>query len=333
MSLFENKKIEFPGGKKFIKDFQVGEKIDGYFKVFRAEKKSKKDGSAFLTLGLMDKTGKMPAKVWNNAEHYFKLIREGEIYKISGYVNEYMSQKEIKVDGLRALSSADGDINRGDFEEKAAFDTEALFDRMMETVKSNLENPYLAQLAGLFAEEYGEKFKNHYGAQMVHHAYVGGLLHHTYSMVRLALFCAGHYSHLVDKELLITGVLFHDIGKMFEFNVSPAVAATMEGGLLGHLVIGNTVFLELKNKIPDFPEDLSCKIQHLIISHHGEKEFGSPEVPKIPEAFVLNILDLLDSKLNIVETAVKKSETAGLFSDYIKVLGRRLYTPPKQEAQ
>jgi len=332
MSLFENenKKIQFPRGKKFIKDLQVGEKTDGYYKILSVGKKSKKDGGAFLTMQLMDKTGKIPAKIWDNAEHYFKVIRQGEIYKINGYVNEYMSQKEIKVDGLRAVSPSDKDLNKEDFIEKAAFDTGELFAGMIETIKANLTDQYLLQLADLFAGEYEERFKTHYGAQKIHHAYVGGLLQHTHSMIQLALLCARHYSPLLDKELLITGVLFHDIGKMFEFNVSPAVDATMEGGLLGHLVIGNTLFLQLKNKIPGFPEELSCKIQHLIISHHGEKEFGSPEVPKIPEAFVLNILDLLDSKLKIVEEAVNNSETKGLFSDYVHVLGRRLYVPPKE---
>jgi 3'-5' exoribonuclease len=313
--------------KRFIKDLQVGEKADGYYRVSNVAKRSKKDGSAFLTLQLMDKTGKIPAKIWDNADHYFKLIREGDVYKINGYVNEYMNQKEVKVDGMRAVSSADADFDREDLVEAAGFDTNELFAGMIKTIKAHVTNPCLLQLVDLFTGEYGERFKNHYGAQKVHHAYLGGLLKHTCSMIELAVFCAGHYAHL-DKELLLTGVLFHDTGKMFEFNVVPVVDSTMEGGLLGHLVISNNLFLELKNKIPGFPEELSCKIQHLIVSHHGEKEFGSPEVPKIPEAFVLNILDLLDSRLSIVAETVKSSGTKGLFSDYVNVLGRRLYVPP-----
>lgn len=330
MNLFENKKIQFPTEKKFIKDLRVGERIDCYFKVSSADKRSKKDGGAFLTLQLMDKTGKIPAKVWDNVDRYFKMIREGDVYKINGYVNEYMSQKEIKVDGMRTLSPADKDYNEEDYIEEAGFDTKELFAGMIDTIKSNLDNKYLLQLVDLFEKEYGEKFKTHYGAQKIHHAYLGGLLRHTHSMMQLAVFCASHYPHL-DKELLLAGVLFHDIGKMFEFNVTPAVAATFEGGLLGHLVIGNNLFLQLKNKVPDFPEELSLKIQHLIISHHGEKEFGSPEVPKIPEAFVLNILDLLDSRLAIVEETVGSTETKSLFTDYVHVLGRRLHVPPKQD--
>lgn len=329
MSLFENKKLDFSSQKKFIKDLQVGEKTQGYYKVLNISKRSKRDGGAFLSLELMDKTGRIPAKIWDNAERYFSTIQEGEIYRINGIVNEYMNRKEIKVDGLRAVSSSDRDFDRNDFIEKPAFDTEKLFRDMIETIKSNLTSPYLLRLAELFSAQYGETFRVHYGAQKIHHAYVGGLLEHTHSMVKLAVHCAQHYS--LDKELLLMGVLFHDIGKMFEFNVSPAVSTTMEGGLLGHIAVGNAKFLELAGKVPGFPGELSCKIQHLIISHHGQKEFGSPEVPKIPEAYVLHILDMLDSRLKIFEDVAANTETKGLFSDYIHVLERRLYVPPKDD--
>lgn len=334
---FDNKKAG-PAGedkpkqkqkKKYIKDLLVGKPVDGYFKVLSVSKKAKKDGSPFLALEVMDKTGKIPAKVWDNADHYFNILQEGEIYKINGYVNEFMNQKEIKVDSLRSLAPTDNNVNEDDFVEKAAFDTEKTFHEMMTTLKSYLVNPYLLKLTDLFSHEYGTQFKDHYGAQKVHHAYIGGLLQHTRSMMQMAIFCADHYS--LDKEILLVGVLFHDIGKMFEFSVSPTIDTSLAGGLLGHLIIGNNIFLELKDKIPGFPEELSVKIQHLIISHHGEKEFGSPEVPKIPEAYVLHILDLLDSKLKIFAETVNSSETKGLFSDYVKVLGRRLYVPPKDK--
>jgi 3'-5' exoribonuclease len=334
---FDNRKPDPAGedkpsqkqGKIYIKDLQVGKAVDGYFKVLSVSKKAKKDGSPFLALEVMDKTGKIPAKIWDNADHYFNILQEGEIYKINGYVNEFMNQKEIKVDTFRSLAPKDKNVNKDDFVEKAAFDTGKTFLEMMTTLKSHLTNPYLLKLTDLFSQEYGDQFQDHYGAQKVHHAYIGGLLQHTRSMMQMAIFCADHYS--LDKELLLIGVLFHDIGKIFEFSVSPTIDATLTGGLLGHLIIGNNIFLQLKDKIPGFPEELSVRIQHLIISHHGEKEFGSPEVPKIPEAYVLHILDLLDSKLKIFEETVNSSETKGLFSDYVKVLGRRLYVPPKEK--
>jgi 3'-5' exoribonuclease len=287
------------------------------------DKRTKKDGGVFLTIELMDKTGRIPAKIWTNAEATFNMLKPGGIYSVKGLVNEYMGKKEIKVDSLRAASPADSDFKAEDFIETASFDTDALFKRLIETLKKNFSNPYLLKLTDLFATVYGDRFKTHYGAQKIHHAYLGGLLEHTFSMVELAVFIADHYK--LDKELLLIGTLFHDVGKIFEFDFDPAPQSTMEGGLIGHLVMGNQVFVDLKKRIDDFPRDLSCKIQHLIISHHGEKEYGSPEVPMIPEAFALHAIDLLDSKLKIMEDAVKNSENNGIFTDYIHTLGRRLY--------
>lgn len=317
MNLFDNQM------KKFIKDLQVGQQVDTYYKMLAVEKRPKKDGTSFLAMELMDKTGKIPAKIWDNAESFLKILKPGTVYRLKGYVNEYMNKKEIKIDNIRTVSPSDNDFDAGDFVEKSSFDTNALFNQLIETVKSNLKKPCLLQLVDKFSETYKEKFKIHYGAQKIHHAYLGGLLEHTYSMVKMAVFIADHYQ--LDKELLLVGTLFHDVGKTVEFNISPAPQATMQGGLVGHIVLGNSMFLELKNKIEGFPEELGCKIQHLIISHHGEKEFGSPEVPMIPEAFVLHAIDLLDSRVKIMAEAVKNAEPNGLFTEYIHSMGRRLY--------
>ncbi len=308
---------------RYIKDLKVGTKVDWYYKLLSVSKKTKRDGGLYLALELMDRTGKVPAKVWDDAETCSRMLQGGKVYKISGYVNEFMNQKEIKVDSIRPVSAEDKGFVEADFVEKADFNIDALFDQMIETLKSHIQNPPLLRLIDLFAEEYKEKFKLHYGAQKVHHAYLGGLLKHTHSMVNFAVLTAQHYN--LDKELLLTGVLFHDVGKIFEFTISPSIELTREGGLVGHIFISNRIFLELKDQVEGFPEDLSLKIQHLIISHHGEKEFGSPEVPKTPEAFALHIIDLLDSKLSIMSEALQASETKGLFTDYLHPLGRRLY--------
>jgi 3'-5' exoribonuclease len=333
MSIQNNKRLfDSPATeKKMIKDFKVGEKIDTYFKVLSLDKKTKKDGNSYLALNVMDKTGQIPAKIWSNADHYFSLIDAGTIYRINGKINEFMNQKEIKVDGIRAVTPADTDYSEADFQEESAFDTQELFDWMITTLKGHIKTPELVKMIDLFVAEYKESYRNHYGAQKIHHAYLGGLLEHTFSMMELAIFCAEHYN--LDKELLLMGVLFHDLGKMYEFKISPAVEPTLEGGLLGHLVIGTQKFLELKSKIPNFPEELSIKIQHLILSHHGEKEYGSPEVPKIPEAFALHFIDLMDSKMQIVKEHIEKSETKSLFSDYIHVLGRRILVEKKKDGK
>lgn len=317
MSLFDNV------NDKFVKDLKVGLKVDWYYKVASISKKTKRDGGLYLSLELMDKTGKIPAKIWNNVESYLKMLQEGRVYKIAGYVNEFMKKKEIKIDSVEAVPPGAKDYNEEDFVEEAPFDTEALYNKMMDLLKANIENDYLLRLIEIFSKRYKAKFKIHYGAQKIHHAYLGGLLKHTFSMMEIALFVARQYS--LDKEILLTGVLFHDAGKMFEFDISPAVNLTMDGGLTGHLMIGNRIFLELSGKIDGFPEELSLKLQHLIISHHGEKEFGSPEVPKTREALALHVIDLLDSKLNIMKEAVDAVEDGGLFTEYLYPLDRRIY--------
>jgi 3'-5' exoribonuclease len=276
----------------------------------------------------MDKTGKIEGKVWRNVESTLKMVQSGEIFKIQGLVNEYMNKKEIKIESIAPITSKDQKPNPEDFEEQPAFDTSALFNEMISGLKSNLKNDFLLQLIDRFQKKYQERFKQHYGAQKIHHAYPGGLLEHTYSVVKLAIFIAEQYN--LDKDLLMIGALFHDIGKMKEFDIKPSIKTSLEGGLVGHIIIGNQIFLELKNEIDHFPENLSIKIQHLIVSHHGEKEFGSPEVPKIPEAFALHIIDMLDSKLQIFQQITDQTETESIFSEYIHALNRRIHIPKNE---
>lgn len=327
MTLFDNKKLVFPAQQKWVNNLQVGEKVDCFYRLCSIEKKNKKDGNAYLSLQLMDKTGKIYAKIWNNAEQFYKQMQEGGIYRFTGIVNEYLNQKEIRVEVVTPLSPQDEGIEESDYVIQASFNTNLSFNEMIATLKTQISSPYVQQLLDLFVTTYGKAFSLHYGAQKIHHAYPGGLLEHTYSILKIAIFCAQHYQ--LDKDVLLIGVLFHDVGKIFEFDIEPTVNTTLEGGLLGHLVIGAEKFRELTNQVPGFPAELKSKILHLIISHHGEKEYGSPEVPKTAEAFVLHIIDLLDSKLKIVAEAVANVETKGLFSDYHHILERRLYIPPK----
>jgi 3'-5' exoribonuclease len=288
MSLFEK-----PLAKtRFIDSLQSGENVNYYYRVQELVKKKTKNGDDFLDLTVMDKTGRMPAKIWNNVDEYYKLIKAGEIYKISGEIKDYKGKKQITVNHLRVILAA------------------------------NLTNPHLLQLVEFFKEEYGSSLQQAYGAQKIHHAFAGGLLQHTYSVLEMALALAPHYS--LDKELLLIGALFHDIGKTAEFKTQPALETTLEGGLLGHVVISLTIFLDLKNRIAGFPHALSTRIQHLILSHHGEKEFGAPEVPKTPEAYLLHLLDLLDSRMNIFAEQLKSGDNQKLFSEFNSALGTRI---------
>jgi 3'-5' exoribonuclease len=270
----------------------------------------------------MDKSGRMPAKIWNKVDEYYKLIQAGEIYKISGDIKDYKGKKQITVNHLRAIAANDTDFKRADYNETPPFDSAALLAEMFSLLAANLTNPHLLQLVEFFKEEYGPSLQQAYGAQKIHHAFAGGLLQHTYSVLEMALALAHHYG--LDKELLLIDALFHDIGKTAEFKTQPALETTLEGGLLGHVIISLTIFLNLKNRITDFPPALSTRIQHVILSHHGEKEYGAPEVPKTREAYLLHLLDLLDSRMNIFSEQIKSGDGQKLFSEFNQALGTRI---------
>ena len=319
MELFPNQE------KKYIKDLLVGDRVDSHFKIVSASKRSKRDGGFFLTLELMDKTGQIAAKLWEQADRFFRMIKEGDVYKINGYVNEYQGKKEIKVDGINPLSTEESEVNPEEFSLQATFDTQSEFSGLMALIRENLTTPPLQQLLDLFEKKYGQQFSSHYGAQRIHHAYPGGLLKHTAAVTRAVFFMADEYS--LNKEILAIGALFHDIGKLEEFTTDPVIGPTSQGGLVGHIVIGHQMFQDLKRQIVDFPLELALQIEYMIVSHHGEKEFGSPELPKTREAVALYIADLLDSRLAIFDETIKNSETKGAFTDYLRILERRLYIP------
>jgi 3'-5' exoribonuclease len=318
MNLFDKS----PGAPRLIASLQIGENVNWFYRVQEVSKKKTKNGDDFLDLVLMDKSGRLPAKIWNKVEEYHQLLRPGEVYKFSGEVRDYRGKLQVTVNHLRAVAAGDPGFDVKDFDETPQFDSTALLAETFSLLREHLSDPFLLQLSDRFQEEYGTVFGQAYGAQKIHHAYAGGLLQHTHALLKMILAIAPQYG--LNKELLLIGALFHDIGKTAEFRTQPALETTLTGGLLGHLVISLTIFLEIKRSIPDFPEPLSVRIQHLIVSHHGEKEFGSPEVPKTPEAYLLHLLDLLDSRLNIFSEQLKAGEAMKLFSDYNQALGTRI---------
>ena len=315
--------------KKDISDFQTGDKIQNFFKILSIQKKSKKNGDPYLAMELLDKSGKINAKIWENLDSILPIVQAGKIYHISGLITEFHNQKEIKVDSLKPVSFNQNDISEEDFEEKAPFDVNKRFEDMMGILTTRIRNPYLLKLIEAFSITHRQEFEKQYGAQKIHHAYPGGLLEHTHAVMKLAIMVGEFYN--LDMELLLVGALFHDIGKLVEYSRVPVVETTREGGLIGHIIIGNQMFLEMKNQIKDFPPDLSLKIQHLIVSHHGEREFGAPEVPKTPEAFVLHIIDLLDSKVKVFRETIEKADKGKFFSEYNRILNRRIYIPEEND--
>ena len=315
MTLFQHVKTQW------ISDLKSGQAVEAPFRVVQISRRHKKDGSLFLALTLMDRTGKMDAKVWDHVEKVEKAITAGEIFTVSGTVHEYHGRREIHIRNVQKISD-NMDVDGKDFSENAAFDVDARFDAMIAFVSQRLKNPELNHLLEAFSLNHGEAFSRHYGAQKIHHARIGGLLEHTDSMVRLAAMVADHYE--LDSDIMLMGALLHDLGKLREFCAEPAIQATFQGGLLGHIVISLEMFNDLCRRVPGIPEEIRLHLQHLIVSHHGEREFGSPEVPKTREAMALHAIDLLDSKLAIFLEASRHAIPDQGFSDYIPAISRRI---------
>ncbi len=322
MTLFQHVKAQWAA------DLKAGQAVESLFRVSELNRRSKKDGSMFLALTLMDKSGHIDAKVWDQVESVAKTLTPGMIHSVTGVVREYRGQLEVHVQRIQPLTE-NATIDEKDFQAGAEFDVDARFAAMIEFIAERLQNPQMRELLDLFVVEHGQAFRRHYGAQKIHHARVGGLLEHTDSMVRLAALVAAHYG--LDCDIMLMGALLHDLGKMREFTFEPAVQATAAGGLLGHIVISLEMCNDLCRRISDFPETIRLHLQHLIASHHGEREFGSPEVPKTREAMALHVIDLLDSKLAIFLEASRRATPEQEFSDYIPAVSRRILiqNPPE----
>lgn len=289
---------DLSGGEGFdkghwIEDLKTGLTVKGVFAVSRAAARPKKDGSSFLSLELQDRTGRMTAVAWEHA-HLAPQLGRGAVVRVSGVVDTFQDRPQVKVTGMEIVS---GDVPPELFLPAGHQERELLESRMAD-VRSKVGTPYLkAILAKVFDED---KLLGPYltapAAKLRHQAYVGGLAEHSLNMAEHALYCAGFYPEL-DRDLLVVATLFHDIGKIFEFRVDTSIDYSDEGRLLGHIVIGERLVRQAADSIADFPEEVKMHLSHLILSHQGKLEYGSPVKPLSLEAVVLYALDLLDSRV------------------------------------
>lgn len=306
-----------------IADLQLNQQVTLYLRLSGVERRQKKDGSPYLTVRFQDRSGQIEAKIWEKADEYQRLLEAGRDYQVRAAVTAYQGKLELKLEAVNPARPGDEGYDASELEEKAPFDVDQAYREMISSVRGKMRTAAANAVLSRFDVLYGPVFREHYGAQRIHHAHRGGLLAHTRKMIDICLALEPFYP--IDPEILVLGALFHDLGKLEEFSVSPAVEQTAAGGLIGHIVLGVLMFRRLLEGLDEVPRDWALQIEHLIVSHHGEKEFGSPEVPKTPEAMMLHIVDLLDSKLAIMYQQLKEDVTPGPFTDYVRVLGRSLY--------
>ena len=315
--------------QKSIKDLKPGEIITGFFVVRKSELKTRKDGEPYLHLELGDRTGRITANIWDNAKQVYEQIHVGTIVKLKGTVRTYQDILQLSIERIRN-TKPDDNVHPKQFLPKGEIDTDSFVDRLYQTIES-IKDPSLLQLLKRFFDDsdWFEKFKEAPGGKLWHHAYLGGLLEHTMCVVEICKIMAQLYPK-AHRDLLITGALLHDIGKIDEYGHDGGFFDfTDEGRLWGHISMGAQQvrnMIEGLEKEEQFPVELKRQIIHLILSHQGELEHGSPVLPATLEAIILYYSDEMDSKANAIKHIIDRDTEPGrTWSQYIRLLDRFIY--------
>ncbi len=316
---------------QYVADIKIGDEVRETFLLNKKVIREKKGGGYFLTLEVNDRTGSLEGVIWDNAEAINRSVKTGDFVFVTGMVNEYNGHAQITVQNMNVV--AETKIDPADFLPATEQDVEALY-RELAGIGTGLKNPHLAALYTAFFpavpatpdhKEFVESFKKAPAAMKVHHARVGGLLEHTLTTVRIAQALGPVYPQ-ADQELLVVGSALHDIGKTREYVVKNRILTSDTGKLLGHLTIGYDMTRDQIKKLKGFPEELAGRLLHMILSHHGECEWGAPVKPKFLEALILHFIDNLDSKVEmILETLRRETNPETVWSEYHPFLEREIY--------
>ena len=306
-----------------ISAWEEGDFIQGFALLSRKDVRQDRNGRDYMDVELTDSSGTVSAKIWPDSPALKGRFSEKDFVAFKGSVRLYRHQIQLSIDHCRATN--DSDRKKG-FDPALLIpstpeDIDDLWRRLETLFPDALERQPLKRLAAEAQRRHGSALREHPAAKSIHHAYRGGLLEHVVRMAELAIQVCGHYPQ-IDRDLLLLGVYFHDLGKLREIGPMPVNDYTLEGQLIGHIVIGVTMLRECCAAVEDFPEDLRLHLEHLVLSHHGRREWGSPIEPSTPEAFVLHHLDNLDSKLNQLH-GLQRGGAEGLH--YVKTLGRSVY--------
>jgi 3'-5' exoribonuclease len=305
----------------YIGSLTPNEVVTAQFLVLWKEIRHKRTGEPYLTMHLADRSGEVEAKMWDNVAEVMETFDRDDFVKVKGVLQLYQNRTQFTVHKLRRL--AEHEVDLADYFPCSERDPEEMFTEL-QTIIADLENQYLrALLQALFGDaRLAAAYKLAPAAKHIHHACRGGLLEHVLSLCALCRMTAAHYKN-IDVDLLIAGAILHDIGKVDELSYARSFGYSADGQLLGHIVIGLRLVGTKLDQIPGFPPKLRTLVEHMMISHHGELEFGSPKVPIFPEALLLHHLDNMDSKMDAMRSALKRdSLLEGEFTGWVASLER-----------
>jgi 3'-5' exoribonuclease len=302
--------------------------ITSFFVVASKQVKSKKNGDLYLSTILADRSGQLQANMWDNVADALDAFEQDDFVKVKGVVHKYNGRWQMTMHKVRRLEEQE--IEYSDYIPKTSKDIEQLWCTLGEFVET-FENPWLKSLVKEFLcdEPLATAYRNAPAAKTLHHAFVGGLLDHVVSLFKLCDLAVRNYPQ-VNRDLLLTGAFLHDIGKVHELAYQRSIAYTTKGQLLGHMIIELEMLHQKIARLPGFPDELKILIEHMIISHHGEYEFGSPKLPMFPEALMLHYLDDLDSKMESMRAQFQReAELDSPWTSYNPSLGRPLLNTKK----
>jgi len=305
----------------YVSELEPNRVIQTSFLVHSKEIRQKKSGELYLSLLLGDRTGELDAKMWDNVADVLDAFERDDFVKVKGMVQVFHNRPQLTIHKMRRMD--DSEIEFGDYFPSSKRDANEMWRELREIV-AGIANPHLKALLEALLDDEGvaRRYRIAPAAKQIHHAYLGGLIEHVLSLCTLARLTAAHYPH-VDGDLLLTGVVLHDIGKIYELNYERGFSYSSEGQLLGHIHIGIRMVGEKLRGLPDFPPALRILVEHMILSHHGELEYGSPKVPLFPEALLLHYLDDMDSKMECMRALIEHDrQVEGCFTGFNSALDR-----------
>ncbi|MBN2279941.1 MAG: HD domain-containing protein [Candidatus Marinimicrobia bacterium] len=311
--------------KIYIKDLKAETRIKSYFGVATKSVRKTKDDKTYIDVDLIDKTGRINAKMWDNADQYKDNFEEGDHVALEGAVILFSNKLQVKIFKIRRVSEEDEKFGfkLTDIIPTTGNNVDEMWDKLNQMILS-LENGYLKKVLLNIMTKYEDELKTYPAAMRLHHAFKGGLLEHTHNMIQLADYVCRVYPE-VRRDLVVAGVILHDIGKLRELDPGINISYTDEGNFIGHLVIGRDIFLEEVREIPDFPEDLRIKMEHIILSHQGKLEWASPREPKFLEAMLVYHIDEIDTRVAQYKKAIEDDESEGNWTDKRNYFSRILY--------
>ena len=320
--------------KVYVCDLAEGEHIQSIFLVGDKTLRTTKSGKPFLALELMDKSGSIDAKVWEEAEALGTRFDSENFIAVEAQVDSWNGQLQLNVRDLQRID--DDQVTLEDFVPASQWDRQEMLAQLQDVICREIRSPEMLRFFdALFDEtQLMKQFAAAPAAKGNHHAYLGGLLEHTLSMTRLAVRLSRHYAHyypgLLNQDLVISGCVLHDIGKCFELSFGRSFDYTTEGQLVGHIVQGVELITEIAKKVsPPLPAEMIMQLKHLVLSHHGKKEYGSPVRPKTPEAMLLHEIDMIDSRMSMIANITDDHRSGpdgdSAWTGYQRLFQERLY--------